>query len=82
MAETPLPSREEISEALTFAHITDSDGDHLSDIAQAYVEGQLVDRGAIDREGARVTAADVLHCDVSTPEITLILDAAFGLEGD
>ncbi|KKL00980.1 hypothetical protein LCGC14_2627620 [marine sediment metagenome] len=45
-----LPSREEISEALTFAHITDSDGDHLIDIAQAYVEGQLVDRGAIDRD--------------------------------
>ena len=43
-----LPSREEISEALTFAHITDSDGDHLIDIAQAYVEGRLVDRGATD----------------------------------
>ena len=33
---------------------------------------------AIDREGARATAADVLHCDVSTPEIDLILDAALG----
>ena len=47
-----LPSREEISEALTFAHITDSDGDHLSDIAQAYVEGRLVDREAINIEAA------------------------------
>ncbi len=77
MAETSLPSRETIGEAVTFAHITDSDGDHLIDIAQAYVEGRLVDREAIDREGARATAADVLHCDVSTPEIDLILDAAF-----
>ena len=46
MAETPLPSRETIGEAVTFAHITDSDGDHLCDIAQAYVEGRLVDREA------------------------------------
>ena len=48
MAETPLPSREKISEAVTFAHITDSDGDHLIDIAQAYVEGRLVDREALE----------------------------------
>ena len=76
MADRVLPSRERISEAVTFAHITDSDGDHLIDIAEAYMSGRLVDRDIIDREGARATAADVLHCDVSTPEIDLILDAA------
>ena len=47
MAKTPLPSREEISEALTFVHITDNDGDRLCDIAQAYVEGRLEERESI-----------------------------------
>lgn len=43
-----LPSRERVAEAITFAHITESDGDLLQDIAQAYTEGRLVDRKAID----------------------------------
>lgn len=45
-----LPSREQVAEAVTFAHITDADGDLLQDIANAYVEGRLVDREAIDQE--------------------------------
>ncbi len=49
-------------------------------VLDAYVSGRLVDRETIDREGARATAADVLHVDVSTPEIALILAAALGEE--
>ena len=43
-----LPSRERIAEAVTFAHITDSDGDLLQDIGTAYVEGRVVDRGVLE----------------------------------
>ena len=43
-----LPSRERIAEAVTFAHITDSDGDLLQHIGTAYVEGRLVDRGVLE----------------------------------
>ncbi len=76
MANRVLPSRDLVR--------TDIDTDHdfacvTVHIGNAYASGRLLDREAINREGARATAADVLHCDVSTPEIDLILDTALGV---
>ncbi len=92
MAERVPPSREELaaSDKEVWTHALEVASQNLAiDLTTAgllqhlrhlIVTGRLVDREAIDREGARVTAADVLHCDVSTPEIALILAAALGEE--
>ena len=47
-----LSSRERIVEAMGYAHITDSDGELLLRVADAYISGRLVDREAIDYEAA------------------------------
>ncbi len=90
MAERPLPSREELetSDKEVWTHALEVASQNLAidlttvglldHLRHLIVTGRLVDREAIDRKGARATAADVLHCDVSTHEIDLILDAAFG----
>ena len=78
MADRVLPSREDAKEwAARYAGVVNPRS--MVDVVAAYGSGRLVDREAIDREGARATATDVLHCDVSTPEIDLILDAALGV---
>ena len=80
MVATPLPSREAVAIDLALAEVDLSDAPlrDILTVAQHWASGRLVDLAAIDLEGVRATAADVLHCDVSTLEITLILDAAFG----
>ena len=81
-----LPSRERIAEAVTFAHITDSDGDLLQDIGSAYAEGRLVDRETFDWEAANeeatrwaaYLAGEIPYPFGSNPASEAIVDAAIG----
>lgn len=57
-----LPSREAVAEAMQFAHITESDGDKLMDVAVAYVSEELKTeaewRAAIDYEAVAAVEHD------------------------
>ncbi len=78
-----LPSRERVAEAITFAHITDSDGDLLVDIAQAFTDGRLVDREAMTpmfRQGG-LSGAWYPETDGDPPDGWLLVDAAIDTDG-
>ena len=74
-----LPSRERVSEAITFAHITDVDGDCMQDVAQAYVEGRLVDRDTFNYLAAAAEAGWHINVNLYPDSSSHITDAAIAI---